>query len=300
MVGLIGLGRMGSSIAARLLGAGHELVVHDLFPERAAALAGNGANVADSVAAVAGAVADRCPDHPIVITMLPDDAALAGVSGPPDGLTRQLPPGGIHVAMGTHGVDTIRALAAAHTESGRFLVAAPVLGRPEAAAAGALSIVAAGPPDAVDACRPLFSVMAQRVFAGGSAAEGAAAIKLARGLVLGSAIETLGEAFSLVHKCGVAPALLHELLTNEFFSAPAYEIYGRIIVDEAYDPAGFTARLGLKDVNLILAAGETTATPLPSANVLRDRLLSAVAHGDADKDWAVVARVQARMSGLQT
>jgi 3-hydroxyisobutyrate dehydrogenase-like beta-hydroxyacid dehydrogenase len=299
MVGLIGLGRMGGSIAARLLDSGHDLAIHDVRPDRMAALAASGAHVADTVAAVAGAVARARPDHPVVITMLPDDAALARVSQPPDGLAQQLPPGGIHLAMGTHGFDTIRDLAALHAESGRFLVAAPVLGRPDAAASGTLSIVAGGPPNAVRACEPLFAVMARRVFDGGSAPEGAAAIKLARGLVLGSAIETLGEAFSLVHKCGVPPVMLYELLTNEFFSGPAYEIYGRIIVDETYDPAGFTAELGLKDVNLILAAGETTATPLPSANVLRDRLLSAIAHGDADKDWAVVARVQARMSGLQ-
>jgi 3-hydroxyisobutyrate dehydrogenase-like beta-hydroxyacid dehydrogenase len=287
-------------MATRLLDAGHELVVHDLVRDRASALAARGALVADTVAAVGNAVANARADRAVVITMLPDDAALARVSQPPDGLARQLPPDGIHVAMGTHGVDTIRALAGVHAESGRILVAAPVLGRPEAAASGTLSIVAAGPPNAVAECEPLFAVLARNVFAAGDAAEGAAAIKLARGLVLGSAIETLGEAFSLVHKCGVAPLVLHELLTNEFFSAPAYEIYGRIIVDEAYDPAGFTAQLALKDVNLILDAGETTATPLPSANVLRDRLLSAIAHGDADKDWAVVARVQARMSGLES
>ena len=109
----------------------------------------------------------------------------------------------------------------------------------------------------------------------------------------------MGEAFALVRKYDVAPEVLYEVLTEGLFSASAYKVYGRMIVDEAYERVGFAAVLGLKDANLILAAGELARVPLPSANHLRDRLLSAIAHGDGDKDWAVVAREQAHASGLK-
>ncbi|MHA1109078.1 MAG: NAD-binding protein [Alphaproteobacteria bacterium] len=109
----------------------------------------------------------------------------------------------------------------------------------------------------------------------------------------------MGEGMSLVRKFGVAPGVLHRVLTEGLFSSPAYKIYGDIIVDESYDDVGVTALIGLKDANLALAAAETVSVPLPSVGVWRDRLVGAVAHGDGEKDWAVVARDQARASGLE-
>jgi len=137
------------------------------------------------------------------------------------------------------------------------------------------------------------------VFDAGAKPECASAVKLANGFVLGCAIEVMGEAFSLVRKFGVEAELFHDVLTGGLFSAPAYQTYARIIVDEAYDEPGFTTELGLKDANLILAAANAANLPIPSANVWRDRLLGAIAHGGAQQDWAVVAREQARAGGLE-
>ena len=192
-----------------------------------------------------------------------------------------------------------RAIAATHAEANQIFVAAPVLGRPDRAAAGQLGIIPAGPADAVAQLQPLFEAIGRRQFEGGSEPDAAAAIKIAHNFVLGCAIEVMGEGISLVRKYGVEPLILHQVLSEGIFASPAYKIYGDIIVNEAYDNVGFSTLIGLKDANLALAAAEAAAMPLPSANVWRDRLLGAIAHGDGDRDWAVVAREQARASGLE-
>ena len=291
-VGFIGLGRMGSAIALRILGGGYDVVAYDLDEDRSAELARAGGHAAATIAAA-------CAGRDVVVTMLPDDAALDAVVLAPGGVRHALGPAGIHVAMGTHGVAAIRRVADAHAESGQALVAAPVLGRPDLAATGGLCVIPAGPEDAVRVCTPLFTLVASRQYPAGPAPERAAAIKLANGLVLGCAIEAFAEALSLARKYGVAPEVLYAVVT-EGPSSTAYRDYGRIMLDEGFDRAGFTARLGLKDTNLVLEAGELVAAPLPSIGVLRDRLLGAIAHGDGDRDWAVVAREQARASGIDS
>jgi 3-hydroxyisobutyrate dehydrogenase-like beta-hydroxyacid dehydrogenase len=210
-----------------------------------------------------------------------------------------LPVGAIHMVMGTHGVGIVRALTAAHAAAGQTLVAAPVLGRPDAAASGQLGIVAAGPAEALQRCKPLFDVIGRRTFEAGASPDAATSIKLANNFMLGCAVQAMGEAYSLVRRFGVAPQVLHDVMTEGLFSAPAYKVYGRIMADEAYDNVGFTTRLALKDMSLVLAAGDMARVPLPSASLLRDRLLAAIAHGDADRDWAVLAREQARTAGLE-
>lgn len=290
-IGFVGLGRMGRAIAGRIVGSGHDLVVYNRT-------AGKSADLERAGATPAGSIKTACAGREVVITMLADDFALNEVALAKGGLRDSLPPGAIHLAMGTHGVQAIQSLAAAHAEARQVLVAAPVLGRPDVAAAGQLGIVAAGPAEAVRRCEPLFKVVGRRTFEAGSDPAGATAIKLANGFVLACAIEAMGEAFSLVRKHDVAPQVLYEVLTEGLFSAPAYKVYGKIIVDESYDSVGFTTQLGLKDMNLVLEAANAARTPMPSLNALRDRLLGAIAHGDGEKDWAVMAREQARASGL--
>jgi 3-hydroxyisobutyrate dehydrogenase-like beta-hydroxyacid dehydrogenase len=230
--------------------------------------------------------------------MLAEDAAVHDVVFAEGGLRDSLPPGSIHLAMGTYGIGTIRELVAAHQSAQQTLVAAPVLGRPDLAATGQLGIVSAGPDTAVARCQPLFQVIGRLTFHAGEVPESASAIKLANNLVLGCAIQAMGEAFSLVRKYGVPPQVLYDVMTDGLFSAPAYKVYGKIIVEETYDRAGSTIALNLKDANLIIAAGDIARVPLPSGNTFRDRLLSAIAHGDGAKDVAALALEQARASGL--
>jgi len=290
-VGFIGLGRMGQGMGQRLIGAGHELVVYNRTRAKTAELEHAGARVA-------GTLADACKAREVVITMVADDAALNDVTLGAGGIAQSLARGAIHLAMGTHSAGAIQTLNDAHAAAGQLLVAAPVLGRPDAAAAGQVVIVAAGPPAAVKACEPLFQAMGRKTFEAGARPEAALAIKLANNFLLACAIQSMAEGFSLVRKYGVQPQVFYDVLTEGLFAAPAYKVYGKLMVDQTFDRPGFTTTLGLKDVKLALAAAELVHVPLPSGSVVRDRLVGAVAHGDADKDWAVLAREQARACGL--
>ena len=287
----IGLGRMGQAMARRLLAAGHDLVVWNRTPGRLGELLDLGATMADSIAQAAALGAP-------VITMLADDNALAQVTRGPGGLIESLSSDGLHIAMGTHRSDTIRGLTAAHAAAGQVLVAAPVLGRPTAVAAGQLGIIAAGPSDAIARAQPLFDAIGRRTFAAGPDPATASLLKLTNNMVLACAIEVMGEAFSLVEKSGADPEVLRDVLTEGLFSSPAYTGYSRAIIDRSWDTVGFTAALALKDVDLALATGTANGVPLPSAEVCRDRLTRAIAVGDADRDWIVMALAQARASGL--
>jgi 3-hydroxyisobutyrate dehydrogenase-like beta-hydroxyacid dehydrogenase len=289
-VGFIGLGRMGQAMARRLLDGGHELAAYNRTPDKVQALGDAGVSIAGSIAEAAG-FGDA------VFTMLADDAALEDVAWR-QGLLEALPRGGIHICAGTHGVGIVGRLQAAHAQAGQTLIAAPMLGRPEVVASGQAGVVVAGPADAVAHCRPLFEAISRRVFDAGAEPAAATAIKIANNFVLGCAIEAMGEGFSLVRKYGVPPQVFYDVMTDGLFASPAYKVYGRIIAEESYATVGQMATLGLKDANLALNAGEAVGVPLPSGNVWRDRLIGAVAHGDGTCDWAVMAREQARASGL--
>jgi len=291
-IGLVGLGRMGQGMGARLLGAGHELVAYNRTPGKAVDLEKAGAVAVSTVAAA-------CKGCELVISMVADDTALNEVALGAGGIRASLDKDAVHVAMGTHSAGAIKALAAAHAEKGQPFVAAPVLGRPDAAAAGQLVIVAAGPPAAIKKCEPAFTAMGRKTVEAAPTPESALAIKLANNFVLGCAIETMAEGFALVRKYGVNPQVFYDVMTEGLFAAPAYKVYGKLMVDSSYDKPGFTTRLGLKDIKLALAAAELVNVPLPSGSVVRDRLVGAIAHGDGDKDWAVLGREQARACGLE-
>lgn len=290
-VGFIGLGRMGNVMVRRLMEAGHELAVYNRTPDKAKPLADAGAKVVASVAEAA-----RFGDA--VYTMLSDDAAVEDVATRKGGIIESLQKGGTHICAGTHGVGVVRRLKAAHAAAGQTLIAAPVLGRPEMVTGGQAGIVVGGRADATKRFEPLFAALGARTIPAGADPEAATAIKLASNFVLGCAIEAIGEGMSLVRKYGVVPEVFLDVMIGGLFNCGAYKAYGRIIVDESYDKVGQVATNGLKDANLVLAAGELVGVPLPSGNVWRDRLVGAVAHGDADKDWAVMALEQARASGL--
>jgi len=290
-VGFIGLGRMGQAMARRILEAGHDLAVYNRTPDKLKALGEAGAKILGSVAEVS-----RYGDA--VFTMLADDAALEDVAWQQGGLLQSLPKNHIHVCAGTHGVGIIRKLNTAHTAAGQIMIASPMLGRPEVVASGQAGVVIGGPAEALARCRSLFEAIGRRAFEAGADPASAAAIKIANNFVLGCAIEAMGEGFSLVRKYGVVPQVFYDVMTDGLFASSAYKVYGKIIVEESYNQVGQLALLGLKDANLALIAGEAVGVPLPSGNVWRDRLVGAVAHGDGGCDWAVMAREQARASGL--
>jgi 3-hydroxyisobutyrate dehydrogenase-like beta-hydroxyacid dehydrogenase len=289
-VGFIGLGNMGQAISGRIQDAGFDLVVYNRTRSKADELEKKGAKVADSIA-------EACKGRDVVFTMLADDKALAQVTE--GGLLDTLVKGGIHVPMGTHSVNALLELKERHDAVGQTFIPAPVLGRPDAAAAGQLGICPAGPKDVVDKLEPLWSAIGRRTFYGGENPAGAAALKLGNNMVLGCAIEALAESFALTRKFGVEPEVFKEMLTDGLFASPSYKVYANIIANEAYDHVGFSVHLGFKDSNLIMAAGQAASVPLPSLNVFRDSLLEALANGEGDLDWSVMGRVRARAAGLE-
>jgi 3-hydroxyisobutyrate dehydrogenase-like beta-hydroxyacid dehydrogenase len=290
-VGFIGLGRMGQAMARRLIDGGHDIGAYNRTAARAKPLIDAGAKPLDSIKAAANY-------GEAVFTMLADDAAVLDLVSQPGGLLASLPKGGIHVCAGTHSVAATTKLKALHSEAGQVLIATPMLGRPEVVASGQAGMVLGGAKEAVDRCRPLFTAIARRTFEAGADPVAATAIKIANNFVLGCAIEAMGEGFALTRKYDVVPDVFLDVMTDGLFACSAYKIYGKIIAEERYQPAGQRAILGLKDANLALEAGGAVGVPLPSGNVWRDRLVGAVAHGEAEHDWAVMAKDQARASGL--
>jgi 3-hydroxyisobutyrate dehydrogenase-like beta-hydroxyacid dehydrogenase len=289
-IGFIGLGQMGAGIAGNLLKHGHRLKVWNRSPEPVKRLEAEGA-----VGAVSAGAAF---DAEVTFSMLANDEAIEEViikSGALDHARN----GVVHANLATVSVALAKRLAELHQARGLGYVATPVLGRPDVAAAGQLNALCAGAASAVERVKPLLGAFAKTVWPLGDDPARANAVKLACNFALASMIETLGEAAALASAYGVEPGDLFAVMTNTLFAAPAYKTYAEIIADARFSPAGFALPLGFKDVRLALQAAEAQATPLPIASLLRDQFIAAIAHGDADKDWSVLAAGAFRNSGRE-
>src|SRR5258705_8164454 len=253
-VGFIGLGNMGSAIARNLIKAGHDLTVYNRTQSRAEPLASLGGRIAETPGEAAA-------DTEVLITMLADDAAVEAVIFAPGNAIQALPAGAVHISMSTISVALSRRLAGAHKERKQHYVAAPVFGRPDLAAAGKLFVVAGGPSEPVERCRPLFDAIGQKTFMAGAEAHAANAIKLAGNFVITTVIESLAEAFAFGRKSGVDPHAFLEILTNSLFPGPLYQTYGKLIASDRFEPACFKLPLGFKANRLLLSAAEEAKVP---------------------------------------
>jgi 3-hydroxyisobutyrate dehydrogenase-like beta-hydroxyacid dehydrogenase len=294
-VGLIGLGNMGSGMAANLLKSGHEVTVYNRTPGKAQALVEQGARFAAKVE-------DACRGE-AVITILADDHAVESVvfgdgGATTGGIIGSLGSGAIHISSSTISVALSEKMTVAHAKNGQRFVSAPVFGRPEAAAAAKLFVTVAGAPDAVDDCMPLFQAIGQRTFRFGENPPDANLIKLSGNFLISTVIEALGEAMALVGKAGLDQHQYLDFLTSTLFNAPVYKTYGGIIADKKFEPAGFAAPLGFKDNRLVLAAAETLRVPLPLANLIYNRFLTLLAHGGESLDWSAISQGAAEDAGL--
>jgi 3-hydroxyisobutyrate dehydrogenase-like beta-hydroxyacid dehydrogenase len=289
-IGFVGLGNMGAAMATRLLDAGFAVTVYNRSAGKADALAAHGATVATSLA-------EACTGD-VVVTMLANDDAVEAVVNGEGGVLATLRSGATHVSASTISVDLSRRLAATHAEAGQRYVTATVLGRPEAVAAGKLFVLAAGPPAAVEPLMPVLDALGQRTFRVSDAASAGNVVKLSANFLLATVIESLGEAVALVSKAGVDRRDYIDIITSTLFSAPAYETYGGLIAREEFEPAGFAARLGIKDIRLVLTAAEELEVPLPIASLLRDRFLALLAAGGGELDWSAIATMAGRDAGI--
>ena len=290
-VGVIGLGNMGAGMAANLLKAGHDVTVYNRSPEKAEALVAEGASAA-------GSVADACRGD-AVMTMLAHDAAVEDAVLGENGVVAALPAGAVHVSSSTISVALAEKLAVAHANAGQRYVSAPVFGRPNVAAAGQLVVVAAGEPAAVQAVEPLLEAIGRKTFVLSNSPADANLMKLSGNFLIASVLESLGEALALVGKAGIDGRQYVDILTSTLFNAPIYATYGPLIAEGKFQPAGFAAPLGLKDISLVLAAAQDLRVPLPLASLLRDRLLSLLAQGGDELDWSAIGRLAARDAGIR-
>src|SRR5271155_5191117 len=287
--GFIGLGHMGSAMAENLVKAGHDVTVFNRSHGKSSRLIEIGAHEATHIA-------DACHGE-VVITMLANDDAVSGVVFGDSGVLAHLAKGAIHLSMSTVSVALSKRLARAHAQAGQRYVAAPVFGRPDMAAAAKLFIVAAGDAATIDACQPLFRAMGQKTVSISTEPSAANLVKLSGNFLLASAIEALGEAVALIGKAGIDRHAYIEFLTSTIFTAPAYKTYGALIAKGDFEPAGFAAPLGYKDIRLTLAAAESLRVPMPLGSLLHDRFLRLMAQGGDKLDWAAIGGLSTQDAG---
>ena len=294
-VGFVGLGSMGQGMARHLVKAGHDVRVWNRTPARAKALVAAGARLAKTVGAA-------CEDAAVVFTMVADDAALidvvSGAENDP-GIAEALGEGDVHVSLSTISTDLSSRLSEAHADAGQHFVAAPVFGRPEIAEAGKLTIIAAGDEAALARVQPLLQLMGQKVFLVGAEPPAANLVKLAGNFLIAAMTEALGEAFALLQKNGIDPKQFLDMVNGHVFRSPMYESYGTLMAEGRFSPPGFRLSLGLKDMRLVLGAADAATVPMPLASLVRDHLVSGVARGKGDLDWAALAQVIAENAGIK-
>jgi 3-hydroxyisobutyrate dehydrogenase-like beta-hydroxyacid dehydrogenase len=287
-IGFIGLGRMGGHIAANLLKAGHTVTVWNRSSEPAAALVAKGATAA------------KTPQDALqgdaVFSMLSNDAVMRdiGLAGP---LLEKAAKGLIHVNLATISVAFAKELSAAHAKAGLAYISAPVFGRPEMAESAQLVLVAGGDAAALGTMQPVFDKIGVRTVPV-DAPEKANLFKIAGNFMIASELESVGEAFALLRKGGVDPALFHDVLSGRLFTGAVFKNYGAMILNRQYEPAGFALTLGLKDVNLARAAAEGLGVEMPTAELLKKHYDEAVSWGWQDKDWSAIGEVPAKKAGV--
>ena len=290
-VGFIGLGRMGAGMARNLVKAGHHVTVFNRSPAKAEALIREGAQAA-------ARIAEACRGD-AVVTMLANDEAVESLVLGRDGVVANLPPGALHVSSSTISVALSQRLADAHGKGGQQFIAAPVFGRPDVAAAGRLFVVVGGDPAAVEAATPLLETFGQENIRRLGYAEGRQSREAQRQLPdrLGDRIPRRGPGAG--RQGGRDRRRYLEVLTSTLFDAPIYRTYGGLIAGGKFEPAGFAAPLGQKDIRLALAAAEELRVPMPLASLLRDRFLTLLAQGGDQLDWSAIGGLAARDAGIR-
>lgn len=289
-IGFIGLGAMGAGVARNLLKSGHEVTVWNRSPGPVDAIVKDGAKAAVGI--------EDTLKGDIVFSMMANDAALEAV-GFTGALLDAAAPGLIHINMATISLPLARKLADVHAAKGVGYLACPVFGRPDAAAAANLILVVGGDPVLIEKVRPVLEPLGQRITVAGDKAEAANLFKITGNFMTAAAIEAYGEAIALLRKGGADAEAFYEMMSAFYYSGSIHKLYGRIILDEKYDPAGFKLSLGYKDAGLALEAAKLLQAPLPVGSLVHDNFLTAMANGDGDKDWALIAGMAAKRAGLK-
>ena len=282
-IGFIGLGNLGTPIAENLLQNNQPLYLYNRTAAKAQPLAEKGAIICNSVQELAM----FCD---VVFTMVSDDAALNHITRGEEGLAANLKAGGIHVSMSTILPETTTQLHALHQQHNSHYIAAPVMGRPEAARIRKLNFLVSGDAAVLHLVKPLLQdAGAAGTWEFGANPAAANVAKLCSNYLIISAIQAMAEGINLARNSGIDPAQWMNMLTQTLFASPIYINYGNILMKEAFQPAAFSLKLGLKDVNLVLEQADETHTTMPLGKLVQHQLQECVANGLGDHDWTAIA-----------
>ncbi len=288
----IGLGSMGSGMARNLIDSGFSVSVYNRTRSpRAEALIKQGATWLETPAAIA--------EGTIVVSMLSNDEALREVTLGKAGFAQKLGKGGIHLSMSTVSPETSRQLAIEHAKYGSQYVAAPVFGRPDAAAARLLFICQSGPASAKAKLKPVLEALGQGLYDFGEDAGAANIIKLSGNFMILAATEAMAEAFALAEKNGIDRNTVYNFFSSTNFACPVYKNYGRIVAERSYEPAGFKLELGAKDIRLAREAANASKMPMPLLDLLHNRLVESMNRGRGQLDWSSIELFSAQAAGFK-
>ncbi|MBI36262.1 MAG: 6-phosphogluconate dehydrogenase [Alphaproteobacteria bacterium] len=291
-VGFIGAGIMGSGMVRNLLSSGHEVTVFNRTQSKAKLLARDGAKVVN-------AAIETVDGAEILITILGGDESVSEVLFGEQDLITALPKGSVHVSMETISVTYSRILTDTHKSRNKGFVAAPIIGRGDAAELGELTLIVGGATEDINRCLPAFEAMSKNIVHVGENPESAAFVKLSNNYLIAGALAAMGEAFAVVRKAGVDPNVFYELITTTMFSAPIYSYYGKNIAADIHTPPNFRSSLGLKDINQTIESARGIGVPMPLAELVKSQIQQTIENGDQDLDWSCVARVAAKAAGLK-
>lgn len=269
---------MGFNMAKNLVKEGYHLQVYNRTTSKADELEQASVTVCKTPAEAAKGV------H-VIITMLSEDEVLKEVVLGDDGILKTLSKNAVHISMSTISPDTAKLLAGKHKEAGSKYLAAPVFGRPEAAAAKKLFICTSGDKQAKEIAQPILESLGQGIFDFGEDVGGANVLKIAGNFMIMASLEIMAEAFTLAEKNGLDRLKVAEFFGSTLFNAPIYQNYGRLIANKQYEPVGFKSKLGYKDARLAFKLSQQSETPMPVATVIHNRLLASVAKGWGERDW---------------
>jgi 3-hydroxyisobutyrate dehydrogenase-like beta-hydroxyacid dehydrogenase len=278
-IGFLGLGKMGTPMALRLIAAGHELSVWNRTEARTEPLIREGA-----IAAATPAEAELGAD--VVITMLFDDAAHEEVLFGANGLLDALSPGALHISCSTISVALSQKLTAEHARRGHRFVAAPVFGRPNVAEAGKLWIVMAGEEAAVAVAQFVLEPLSRGISVVGREPCQAHAVKLGGNFLISTMLQSLSEAFVFAESQQVEPKTFFEAVNSALFQSPFYAAYANVMFNPP-ENAGASIDLGAKDTRLLREAAAARNTRLSLAETLAEIFDQAKRDGLANEDWAV-------------
>ncbi|WP_031528385.1 NAD(P)-dependent oxidoreductase [Dyadobacter crusticola] len=288
-IAFLGLGNLGSPIAERLIDSGFELTVWNRTSSKAEPLAKSGAKVA-------GSPVEAIVPGGIVFSVLADDNAVETTFS--EELLAKLGEGALHVSMSTISPDCSRKLAETHKKHGVSYVAAPIFARPDAVRSGMGNIVISGEASARERVKPLVQNFVKGIFDFGDDPGAANVVKLCGNFMIAASLEMMAEAFTLAEKSGIPRQNIYDMLTSTLFAAPIFQNYGKMVAQHTYEPVLFSLPLGLKDINLALQASANVNAPMPLADLVKNRFVSALAKDRAHLDWVALAKGASDDAGL--